>query len=100
MARSILDDRSFGERVVDVFKMPLLLLGFLLFMISLVAVAAFFGAWGEMLFVGILHGEYWHHIPTMSFATAFKLNLVVIIFMLIVKFVAEGMAAWFKNAIN
>jgi hypothetical protein len=94
MSRSIFDDRTLVERVTDVLKLGSVLVGTLVVVISLL------GAWGQMLVVGILHGDYWHHIPTMSFATAFKLNLVLSIFIILTKAITELAVAWFKDVLK
>jgi hypothetical protein len=100
MSRSIFDDRTFAERVTDVLKLGSVLVGSVMFLATLVVVISLLGAWGQMLVVGILHGDYWHHIPTMSFATAFKLNLVLSIFIILTKAITELAVAWFKDVLK
>lgn len=100
MSRSIFDDRTTGEKIADFFKMGSVVIGALLFFTFLILMGAFLGAWGEMLMVGILHGEYWHHLPTMGFGTAFKLNLVVLFFMALIRGLATVLVSWFQDIIK
>jgi hypothetical protein len=100
MGRSLFDTRTRWERITDVFRLG----GQLVFGISVIGLLFLMGtilaAWAEILFVGILHGEYWNHIPTMSFGTAFKLNAVVILFAFIIRMLGEIVLTWFKDVIE
>jgi|SRR5581483_2000771 len=100
MSRSIFDDRTFGERVADIFKLGGVLVGSIAFFLVLMLVISLLGAWGQMLVVGILHGSYWHHIPTMSFGTAFEINFTMAIFIVLTKAVAEVFVGWFKDLLK
>jgi hypothetical protein len=100
MGRSLFDNRTPWERFTDAFRLGWLFVLGLATMTFMVLAMAFLSAWGEMLIMGILHHDWWHHMPTMGFGAAFKVNVVLMVFVLAIHIVGQVALSWFKAIVK